>query len=150
MKGVKKMTNTNNITLPRITCTNTRMLVTGASLRSHSSISDKWNLNNSLSLEMEIPNEYLHKTKNINDLIDMILYGNIHYELIEKVIFNDPATVIIWADGTKTVVRCQDGEKYDPEKGLAMALVKKMCGNKGNYYKIFTKVLKKFGPEERE
>ena len=60
---------------------------------------------------------------------------------IEKVIFNDPATIVYWQDGTKTVVKAQDGEPFDKEKGLAMAIAKKVYGNKGNYNEIF----KKFG-----
>lgn len=58
---------------------------------------------------------------------------------IKKVIFNDPATVVIWGDGTKTIVRTQKKETFDPEKGLAMAICKKALGNKGNYYDIFRK-----------
>lgn len=64
---------------------------------------------------------------------------------IEKVIFNDPATIVIWADGTKTIVKA-DREKFDPEKGLAMAIAKKFLGNQGNYYEVF----KKWLPEEKE
>ena len=59
---------------------------------------------------------------------------------IVKVIFNDPATIVFWSDGTKTVVKA-DGEKFDPEKGLAMAISKKFLGNKGNYYREFEKWL---------
>ena len=55
---------------------------------------------------------------------------------IVKVIFNNPATIIKWTDGTKTVVKSSE-EGYDPEKGLAMAIAKKALGNKGNYYNIF-------------
>lgn len=57
---------------------------------------------------------------------------------IEKVIFNDPATIVIWKDGTKTVVKATN-EKYDPEKGLAMAITKKALGNKGNYFETIKK-----------
>lgn len=53
---------------------------------------------------------------------------------IKKVHFNPPATVVLWTDGTKTVVKCQHNEQYDPEKGLAMAIAKKTFGNKGNYF----------------
>ena len=56
---------------------------------------------------------------------------------IRDVIFSDPATVVFWSDGTKTVVKTRGGEKYDKEKGLAMAIVKKITGNTGNYYNIF-------------
>ena len=65
---------------------------------------------------------------------------------IKDVIFNEPATIIIWKDGTKTVVKCQEGECYDPEKGMAMAISKKALGNKGNYCEVF----KKWLPEEEE
>lgn len=65
---------------------------------------------------------------------------------IKNVIFNDPATIVIWQDGSKTVVKCQDGEIYDPEKGLAMAISKKALGNQGNYCNVF----KKWLPEEEE
>lgn len=63
---------------------------------------------------------------------------------IKNVIFNDPATIVFWTDGTKTVVKCQEGEIYDREKGLAMAISKKTLGfNKRDYYNIFTKWLAK-------
>lgn len=61
---------------------------------------------------------------------------------IVKVIFNNPATIIKWADGTKTVVKSSE-EDYDPEKGLAMAIAKKALGNKGNYYDTFKQWLPK-------
>lgn len=46
---------------------------------------------------------------------------------IKRVIFNDPATIVLWQDGTKTVVKVHD-EPFDAEKGLAMAILKKLCG----------------------
>ena len=65
---------------------------------------------------------------------------------IEKVIFNDPATIVIWSDGTKTVVKCTN-EEFDKEKGLAMAICKRVLGNKGNYFNEFRKWITK---EEEE
>ena len=56
---------------------------------------------------------------------------------IKDVIFSDPATVVFWNDNTKTVVKTRGGEKYDKEKGLAMAIIKKITGNTSNYYNIF-------------
>lgn len=53
---------------------------------------------------------------------------------IKNVIFNDPATIVFWHDGTKTVVKCDETDIFDPEKGLAMAISKKFLGNQGNYY----------------
>lgn len=62
---------------------------------------------------------------------------------LKKVIYNDPATIAFWSDGTKTVVKAQPGDIFDPEKGLAMVIAKKACGNKGNYYNGFKKWLPK-------
>lgn len=56
---------------------------------------------------------------------------------IKRVIFNAPATIVFWIDGSKTVVKAQNGEPFDMEKGLAMAICKKLCANHGGYYNIF-------------
>lgn len=61
---------------------------------------------------------------------------------IEKVIFNGPATIVFWTDGTKTMVKCSDDELFDAEKGLAMAICKRALGSK------FRKVFKEYTPEE--
>lgn len=57
---------------------------------------------------------------------------------IERVIFNPPATIVIWLDGTKTVVKC-NGEKFDQEKGLAMAISKRALAVGNRYHKTFKK-----------
>ena len=54
--------------------------------------------------------------------------------IIKKVIFNPPATVVYWSDGSKTVVKCNVKDNFDPEKGLAMAVAKRCAGNHGAYY----------------
>lgn len=64
---------------------------------------------------------------------------------IKRVIFNAPCTIILWNDGTKTIVKAEN-EPYDPEKGFAMCLAKKALGNQGNYYNVF----KKWLPKEEE
>ena len=51
----------------------------------------------------------------------------------KKVIFHNPATIVFWNDGTKTVVKRQKGDRWDPEKGLAMAYIKKFIGLKEFY-----------------
>lgn len=62
---------------------------------------------------------------------------------IKRVIFSPPATIILWKDNTKTIVRA-GLDDFDPEKGMAMAIAKKALGNKGNYYNVF----KKWIPED--
>lgn len=63
---------------------------------------------------------------------------------IKKVIFNGPATIVFWDDGEKTIVKCMDKDIYDPEKGLAMAICKKVLGDK------FKSIFKKFIEENDE
>ena len=62
---------------------------------------------------------------------------------IKKVIFNDPATIVFWSDGTKTVVKAGANDIFDPEKGLAMAISKKVLGNNYKAYGRFKKWLPK-------
>lgn len=59
-------------------------------------------------------------------------------DLVEKVVFNDPATIVFWKDGTKTVSKASNGDRFDKETGLAMAIIRKFCGSK-NYGKFFEK-----------
>ena len=84
--------------------------------------------------------------------------------IINKVIFNPPATIVLWGDGTKTVVKANEPRKkmvlkpdkiefeditaYDPEKGLAMCIAKKALGNKGNYYNEFKRWLENDGDDK--
>ena len=63
---------------------------------------------------------------------------------VKNVYFNCPVTVVMWKDGTKTIVRCSENDTYDPEKGLAMAIIKKVSGNDNSFHKIF----KKWIPED--
>lgn len=61
---------------------------------------------------------------------------------IKNVIFNDPATVVIWSDDSKTVVKCQPGDTYSKETGLALCIAKKYLGNKSNFNEVFKKFIK--------
>lgn len=75
------------------------------------------------------------------------VYGLYVMPHIEKVIFNEPATIVFWSDDTKTVVKCDKNDIFDPEKGLAMAVAKKTLGtnaSNSDYYDIFKKYLKEY------
>lgn len=61
---------------------------------------------------------------------------------VDRIIFNNPATVVFWTDGTKTVVKCMEGQEFSEYYGFLAALAKKVYGtnsavkrivkNKGN------------------
>lgn len=55
--------------------------------------------------------------------------------VIDKVLFNPPATIVFWLDGTKTVVKCKEGEEFSEWAGIALCLAKKLYGP--NFHKIF-------------
>lgn len=63
------------------------------------------------------------------------------FPAIEKVIFNPPATVVMWSDGTKTVVKIKETgkkkekDKFSEEYGLAMAIAKKYFGTRSGFLK---------------
>ena len=67
---------------------------------------------------------------------------------LKKVVFHDPATIVFWTDGTKTVVKCQPGDTFDPLTGFLMAFFKKACGNKGNYNNALKKIVPGYGRKE--
>lgn len=59
--------------------------------------------------------------------------------IISRVIFSDPATIILWADGTKTVAKASRDDAFDPDKGFAVACAKKLLGNGGAFRREFAK-----------
>lgn len=98
------------------------------------------------------------KKKLEDDILDAILYSNNRRVTnkkenpmkIKNVIFNEPATIVMWADGTKTIVKCQNGDVYSKETGLAVAIAKKALGNKGNFNEVFKKWIPEYGKEDRD
>ena len=68
---------------------------------------------------------------------------------IKDVIFNNPATIVFWADGTKTVVKAEN-EEFDPEKGLAMAIAKRALGGKHDYYDVFKKYVGRYEKKQKK
>lgn len=69
----------------------------------------------------------------------------------KKVIFNGPATIVMWQDGTKTIVKRREGEQDDKEKAVMYCVFKKLCGSKAEmdrYLKLFLK--EESNDEEKE
>lgn len=62
--------------------------------------------------------DYFTNTKESKDMLNKK-----HYE-IDRVIINEPATIIIWKDKTKTVVKCGENDDFNPEAGIALAYMK--------------------------
>ena len=61
---------------------------------------------------------------------------------VKKIIKNGPATIVFWTDGTKTVVKQQDGDQDDIYAAFTAALAKKAFGSTSKVKKIIKKALK--------
>lgn len=61
----------------------------------------------------------------------------------KKVIYDEAAgvTVVLWMDGTKTIVRAAEGEEHDAYLGYCIALAKKMHGTNSALKRDLEKVL---------
>lgn len=96
-----------------------------------------------MNRKLELPQtDYSRQSTERAKKNDVVRFGMCNVS-IRKVIFNDPATIVLWSDGTKTVVKCGPEDSYDMEKGLAMAIVKKMAGNDNRFHKVFKQYPKK-------
>ena len=77
---------------------------------------------------------------------------------VDHIFYDDVATVVFWTDGTKTVVKCAEGTKYDEYAAFCIALAKKIYGNNSalkraiNNHARYSKkrqIEKKFNTEDR-
>lgn len=101
-----------------------------------------------------------HSGNSLQQLKDLLEKSELIYKMsernrsivpqIENVIFNAPATIVFWKDGTKTVVKAQGDDEFDPEKGLAMAICKKALGNDRDYYEVFLKHVGRYEKQQRK
>ena len=58
---------------------------------------------------------------------------------IKQVIYNNPATIVYFKDGSKVVVKTMDGDEFNEEVGLAMAIMKKTFGSSTAFKKFAKK-----------
>ena len=61
--------------------------------------------------------------------------------MIENCWFGTDTTTILWTDGTKTTVKCQDEDYLDDEKGVLACIAKKAYGNTGKFNNYVSKAI---------
>ena len=93
---------------------------------------------------------WTYSGKSVRDMYPNMKINITVDSFIKDVIFNDPATIVFWVDGSKTVVKCQKGETFDPEKGLAIAISKKVLGNDYRYYETFAKHVGRYNKRSKK
>lgn len=78
-------------------------------------------------------NNRINYSDNPYDLALLKIYGRTEMKTVEdaikKVIFNGDRTIIFWTNGTKTIVKCSDGDEFDYYSGFCAALAKKIFGS---------------------
>lgn len=91
---------------------------------------------------VKMPETHYAIYEGFSNAIDQF-FGAYKIPEVREIRYNGPATIVFWEDNTKTVVKVQPGEEhYDPDKAFAMAVCKKLFGNKFNRY--LTKAQKAF------
>lgn len=98
-----------------------------------------------MNLDIDVNMTNLPRRFSYNDFaeaLDRVFNPNIFGKSLttKKIIYNGPATIILWTDGTKTVVKCKEGDPYSPEAGFALAVLKRLTGN--DFHKYLRKVTK--------
>lgn len=58
-------------------------------------------------------------------VISKIVFTERVRETPERVLFNPPATIAFWADGTKTVAKCSEGDEFSEYVGLLVCIAKR-------------------------
>lgn len=60
---------------------------------------------------------------------------------VNRVIYSGPKTIVLWGDGTKTIVSCGEGDTYDHYSGFCAAVVKKLFGSTTHAKKVLGSVV---------
>lgn len=92
------------------------------------------------------------KDTTFSEFCRRIYWGTITPVKPERVLIQGTATIIWWSDGTKTVVKCQKGDKMDPEKGIAMCVMKKFMGTNethSNYLDFAKPAIKEYEAKQK-
>lgn len=58
---------------------------------------------------------------------------------VKKVLINDPATIVFWQDGTKTVLMRNEEDEYDAERVIEKAIAIKLSGTSKTKFNKYVK-----------
>lgn len=86
---------------------------------------------------MDVDVSDIHMEGTIDELVEVSINGYIKRHehsipnnlKVKRVIWNKPATIVLWKDGTKTVVKCDERDEYNKRYGFLLCCLKKALGN---------------------
>lgn len=95
--------------------------------------------------------------KTVKDFVTSLFVGDVDEDVdiyadrvyITRVLYNGPATIIFWSDGTKTMTKCHDTDHYSAEVGFINAYLKKLVGPEEVYQAIQSWVPKDVSQTDR-
>ena len=61
---------------------------------------------------------------------------------VKKVIYNNPATIVYFTDGSKTVVKACEDDRFDEQTGLLMCIAKRFLGD--DFHKVLKENVKDY------
>lgn len=67
----------------------------------------------------------------------------------KKIIYNNPCTIVLWEDGTKTICRVQKGQEFSEYYGYLACLAKKIYGTNGGVDRRI-KSVREYGKEKKK
>ena len=67
--------------------------------------------------------KYIIKSASTTDMFNNIL------DDIDHIIYNDPATIVTFKDGSKVCVKASKGDTFNKETGLVYAIIKRLYAN---------------------
>lgn len=108
----------------------------------------KWDLNSVCNkiTPTKIPSDYVSA---ISSGASRSLQSLSGIPSIKKIIYSNPATVILWNDGTKTVAKCDKGDTYNKEIGYLICVLKKVLPKK-EFYKMLNEFYSEKKAEQYE
>lgn len=101
-----------------------------------------WN-NNIESFSVKLDDESWEQLQKLSRqlfvFVPTLFEGVVVLPEIKRVIYHKPATVIVWKDGSKSVVKCDEVDEYNKEIGYLLCILKKILPSK-----IFYDLLERF------
>ena len=103
-------------------------------------VCEKEELRKEIHDKMKVPRDIVNYCKNDVLMTMKAAETKNFYSLnVSKIIFNPPATIVFWEDGTKTVVKCSAEDEFSEYYGFLAALGKKVYENNNQIKKLIDK-----------
>lgn len=109
-------------------------------------ICEKEELRKEILSKMNFPHDIANYCE--NDVLMTIKAKNFYSLNVSKIIFNPPATIVFWEDGTKTVAKCAAEDEFNEYYGFLAALGKKVYESNSQIKELIDEKAERHYPED--